>query len=200
MAALRTLLTMSGVALGPARLSTSTLLLIDAQREYVDGGLPLVGIGAALETAARVLDRARRASAPVVHVMHKGRPGESLFDPEGPFVAIADTVAPREGEQVVIKSTPNAFIRTDLQEYLRQTGRKDLVVVGFMTHMCVTSTVRAANELGYRPTIIAQGCATRDLQGAGGAVVPAATVHAAHLAGLADRFACVVQTAEDLPD
>jgi len=29
-------------------------------------------------------------------------------------------------------------------------------------------------------------------------VVPAAMIHAAHLAGLADRFACVVQTADDL--
>lgn len=198
MPALRTLLSMSGTTLGPAHLSTGTLLLIDAQREYVDGGLPLAGIKSALEVAASVLDRARRAGTPVVHVIHKGQPGEHLFDPQGPFVEIADLVAPREGESVVTKSTPNAFVRTDLQERLQHIGRRELIVVGFMTHMCVTSTVRAANELGYRPTIVAEGCATRDLADAGGAVVPAAMVHAAHLAGLADRFACVVQTANDL--
>ncbi len=195
---LRTLLSISGTTLGAARLSTSTLLVIDAQREYVDGGLPLANMDAALEVAASVLDRARRADAPVVHVIHRGQPGDRLFDPQGPFVAIADRVAPRVGEDVVTKSTPNAFVGTDLHERLQRIGRTDLIVVGFMTHMCVTSTVRAANELGYRPTIVAGGCATRDLADAGGAVVPAAMVHAAHLAGLADRFACVVLTANDL--
>ena len=63
-----------------------------------------------------------------------------------------------------------------------------------MTHMCVSSTARAAMDLGYRVTVAADGTATRALPDAtGGAALTAAEVQRAALAALADRFAIVVR-------
>ena len=62
-----------------------------------------------------------------------------------------------------------------------------------MTHMCVSSTARAALDFGYRVTIDAGCCATRDLPDGKGGVIDARTLHDVALVELSDRFAIVVQ-------
>ncbi len=156
-----TLTEMAGAHSAPAALSQSLVIVIDAQREYVDGALPLEGVDAALDEGARLLKRARAAGAPVIHVVHRG--GGALFNPDTPYFAITAPLAPADGEQVIEKRLPNAFAGTGLQAAIAATGRKQLVVIGFMTHMCVSSTVRAALDLGYQTTLIAAATATRDL-------------------------------------
>lgn len=194
----QTLLQKAGFRAEPAHLSDSVLIIIDAQREYVDGKLPLDGIGASLKEAARVLARARQAGTPVIHVVHHAKPGAPLFDPNGPYVQIAAAVAPRPDEIVVTKTLPDAFAGTDLEAQLKRTGRKNLIVVGYMTHMCLSSTVRAALDLGYRTTVVAGASATRDLPDGDGGAIPARVVQRASLAALADRFAAVVSGADNL--
>jgi nicotinamidase-related amidase len=72
-------------------------------------------------------------------------------------------------------------------------ARKELIVAGFQTHMCVSSTVRAALDHGYRVTLVADACATRDLPDPlGGAALSAEQLHRSTLAALHDRFATVV--------
>ncbi|CAH1648718.1 MULTISPECIES: cysteine hydrolase family protein [unclassified Chelatococcus] len=187
----KTLLQLAGADLSPPQLSESALVIIDAQNEYVTGLLPLAGIEAALAAAGRLLDAARQAGAVVIHVVHKGGAG-GPFDPAGPGFAIAEPVVPVAGERVIEKGLPNSFAGTDLHEVLTQAGRRSLVVAGFMTHMCVSSTVRAGLDLGYRTTIAADAVTTRDLPDPlGGAPLSAADVHRAALAELADRFAVV---------
>jgi nicotinamidase-related amidase len=200
MAQPQSLLAMAGAPLDPSPWDKAALVLIDAQLEYVRGRLALPGVMPALQEAARVLELARAKDAPVIHIVHHGRPGGALFDPDGPMSKIAPEVAPASGEPVIPKGLPNAFARTDLQKTLEATGRKELVVVGFMTHMCVSSTVRAALDLGYRTTVVADATGTRDLPDPlmspeSHGVQPAATVHRATLAALADRFAIVVRNA-----
>jgi nicotinamidase-related amidase len=200
MAQPQSLLAMAGASLDPSPWDKAALVLIDAQLEYVRGRLVLPGVMPALQEAARVLELARAKDAPVIHIVHHGRPGGALFDPNGPMSQIAPEVAPMAGEPVIPKGLPNAFARTDLQKTLEATGRKELVVVGFMTHMCVSSTVRAALDLGYRTTVVADATATRDLPDPmvcpeSHGVQPAETVHRATLAALADRFAIIVPNA-----
>jgi nicotinamidase-related amidase len=64
-----------------------------------------------------------------------------------------------------------------------------------MTHNCVDSTAREAFHRGYRVGVVADASATRDLPGPAGKAIPAATVHAAVLAGLGDRIAEIVDVA-----
>lgn len=194
----QTLLGMAGVQVESARLSDSVLVIIDAQREYVDGKLRLDGIEDSLKEAFRILERAREAGTPVIHIMHKGKAGGALFNPDGPYFEIATPVAPKPKEAIVTKMLPNAFAGTNLDEILSRTGRKNLIVIGYMTHMCVSATVRAALDRGYHTTVVARATATRDLPAAEGGKIPAQTIQRASLAALADRFAVIVQSAQDI--
>ena len=193
-----TLLQMAGAPLSPPPLTDAAVLLIDFQNEYVDGALALPGAQDSLAAAGRLLERARSVGAPVIHVAHKGRAG-GLFDRDARSGRIADAVEPRAGEAVVEKGLPNAFAGTGLDALLKDLGRSTIVVAGFMTHMCVSSTVRAALDLGYRAVVVGDATATRSLPAPGGqGVIDAAALQAASLAALGDRFAIVVTAPEDL--
>lgn len=191
MAQPKTLRDLAGVASEPPDASDAALVLIDCQHEYIDGLLPLHGVESALAEGSRVLDFARSSGIPILHVQQRGREG-GLFDPTTARFAIAEAVKPADGERVIEKGLPNAFAGTDLQQALEATGRKNLIVAGFMTHMCVSSTVRAALDLGYASTVVAGACATRDLPDGQGDIVPADTLHRCALAALGDRFATVL--------
>jgi nicotinamidase-related amidase len=193
-----TLLEISGAAYPAGRLANSTVVIVDAQRVYVDGRLPLPGVDLALAEIARLL--ARAAGTPIIHIVQHGRPGSAICDPLGLEVAIANAVVPQPAETVIVKHLPSSFAGTTLDEMLKRFGQTHLIVVGFMTHMCVSTTVRAALDHGYRCTVIATACATRDLPDGRGGVVPADIVHRANLAALADRFARVVETADEILD
>jgi nicotinamidase-related amidase len=183
----------------PVSLAESTLVLIDCQNTYTRGVMELEGVQAALDEIEILLDRARSAGIPIVHIQHDDGPG-SLYDIEGESGAIVSRVAPHNGEPVVVKNYPNAFVQTDLDDVLKTANASNLVLAGFMTHMCVNSTARAAFNVGYAPTVVAAATATRALPGLKGATVPAEVVHSASLAAIADLFAVVVPGAGDVPD
>ena len=191
-----TMLQMSGVAPTPATMASGVLLIIDAQREYTDGLLPLTGVAGAVDALATLLEKARKAGAPVVHVRHKGSPTGKAFNPTLSGFEIVKQLTPRDGEIIVDKGLPNAFAGTDLAKHLATSGRKSLIVGGFMTHMCVSATVRSATDHGFMSTVAADTVATRDLPDAtGGPTVAAAVINRITLAALSDRFAWIVPKA-----
>jgi len=189
----RTLNDIFGRSLAPARLGVAPLVLIDCQNDYLAGPLALAGVEAAVEAAGRLLDAARARDSKVIHVVQRGAAG-GLFDLDGPGGAIIGRLAPRAGESVVIKTRPNGFSETSLLAELGDLGG-GMIVAGFMTHNCVSSTARAALDLGLSPTVVADATATRDLPMADG-LVTAADLQRAELAALADRHAAVVTVAE----
>jgi nicotinamidase-related amidase len=197
MSAAKTLLQLSGADLSPAKLGEACLVLIDLQNEYLSGPLALPDADAAIACAARLLARARDRGTPVFHIAHKGRPG-GLFDRAADRGAIVRELTPLADEPVVEKELPNAFAGTDLQTRLSATGRNNIVLAGLMTHMCISSTARAALDLGFRVTIDADSCATRDLPDGRGGTIGARTIHDVALAELSDRFAIIARDADAL--
>jgi nicotinamidase-related amidase len=188
----KTLLELAGAAPMPPRLADACIVVIDAQHEYVDGALPLPHVGAALDEIGRLLARARAADAPIIHIVHHGKPG-GLFAPDTRGAEVAAPAAPAPHEPVLSKRLPNAFASTDLADRLHALKLREVVFVGFMTHMCVEATARAAIDLGFKASVIASATATRDLPDPlTGAAVPAAEVQRNALAALADRFATIV--------
>jgi nicotinamidase-related amidase len=192
-----TLRALTGMPAEPAPLSGSTLVLVDLQNTYTRGVLELEDVQPAIDEAAALLDRARSAGIPIVHVQHDAGAG-SAYDVRAEIGAIVDRVAPREGEPVVVKNYPNAFTGTDLHD--RLAPGSTLVLAGFMTHMCIASTARGAFSLGHHPTVVAAATATRALPGIDGTPVPAASLQAGSLAALADLFGIVVPRQTDVPD
>jgi nicotinamidase-related amidase len=194
-----TLRSASGLPADSAALCASTLIMIDCQNTYTRGPLELAGVQAALDQAEELLDRARSAGIPIVHIQHDAGPG-SPYDVREEIGAIVDRVAPRAGEPTIVKNYPNSFTGTELDTVLKQGPERPLLLAGFMTHMCVNSTARGAFSLGHAPTVVAGATATRDLPGTDGRVVEAAALQAASLASIADLFGVVVPDVQSVPD
>ena len=190
-----TLRAAAGLPTTPWPLSDSTLIVIDAQVEYTTGPLALARIDEALVNIGKLLAQARAAGCPIIHVIHQGAPGRP-FDPDAGG-QIIDSVSPLDGERVVSKTLPNAFAGTALADLIGERPDRPLVICGFMTHMCVSATARAATDLGFETVVVSDASATRSLPSAtGGPAVSASDVHSAALAALADRFSVVAATAK----
>lgn len=187
---------LTGADQTPAALADATLILVDYQNSYTRGAMELTGWEAALDNAAALLSAVRAAGTTVIHVQHDGGEG-SLYDIRAEIGAIHPKVAPLEGEAVVVKTAPNSFVGTELGDLVDAAGHQDVIVVGFMTHMCVTFTSEGAMLRGNRPTVVADACASRPLATAV-AEVSAEQLHLSALATIADVYGVVVPTAADL--
>ena len=200
MSDLTTIRDLAGLGHTSSAVSDSALVIIDAQNTYCEGIMQLEGVQPALAECKKLLDRFRQAGRPIYHIRHDAGPG-TPYDVSAPIGQIADVVAPIEGESVITKNYPNSFVSTDLDEQLKKEGVNNLVLAGFMSHMCVNSTARGAFSLGYMPTVVASATATRALPSkVTGNDVPAAQVHEAALAALSDLPSAVVPTVSDVPD
>jgi nicotinamidase-related amidase len=188
-----TLASIGGLPMMPGAPGDSVLLMIDGQREYTTGRLPLTGISAAVEEGARLLAFARAHRMPIFHVIHHSRPGAALFDPLGDGAAFIAELAPLADETVLTKSLPNAFAGTDLAQRIRATDRGEIIIAGFATHMCVSASARSALDHGFRSTVVAAATATRDLPNPSGeGVTTARIIQQGTLAALSDRFSVVI--------
>ncbi|MEC3917108.1 isochorismatase family protein [Nocardia sp. CDC160] len=192
----QTLRDLGGLDQTPATLADSTLILIDYQNTYTRGVMELTGWQPALDAAAALLTRARAAGAKVIHVMNDGGVG-TPYDIREEIGQIHPRVAPRDGEPVVVKTVPNGFVDTDLADRVDAAGNKNLILAGFMTHMCVTFTTEGAFLRGNHPTVVADASATRPLKSAAGEVT-AEQLHNAALATIADLYGVVVASGSDL--
>lgn len=169
------------------------LLLIDIQNDYFSGGKSeLVVPEKALQVAEMVLKKFRDAGLPVIHVQHiNTRAGAPFFLPDTEGCRIHERLTPLYGESVVVKHAPNSFYNTNLNTIIKEKRIAELVVCGMMTHMCVDTTVRAAKDYGTPITLLADGCATKDLS-FNNTKLPADTVQKVFLAGLHGMFANII--------
>ena len=187
-----TLRQLNGLDPTPATLDGATLILVDYQNTYTRGVMELAGWQPALASASELLTRARAAGTNSIHVVHDGGEG-SPYDLAAEIGQIHPAVAPLPNEPVVVKTAPNAFVGTDLGERVEAAGNKQVIVMGFMTHMCVTFTAEGAFLRGNQPTVVADACATRAIR-TDVVNVEAAALHEGALATIADLYAVVVRS------
>ncbi|TXS41056.1 cysteine hydrolase [Streptomyces sp. uw30] len=188
----KTLRELGGADTTPAALASSTLVLVDYQNTYTRGVMELDGWQPALEAASDLLARARVAGAKVIHVQHDGGEG-SPYDIGAEIGRIHPSVAPVDGEPVVVKQAPDAFHGTDLGQLVDEAGHETVIVAGFMTHMCIAYTSASAALRGNKPTVPADACATRSIVD-----VSADELHRSGLAAIADAYGVVVASAKEL--
>jgi len=109
--------------------------LSDAPRAKIERGAPSKRIGD-LGPMGRILIR-----------------GEAGHD-------IVDTLYPLPGEIVIDKPGKGAFYNTELGALLQRHGIENLLVCGVTTEVCVNTTVREANDRGFRCVVLADCCAS----------------------------------------
>ena len=192
-----TLLELAGGQFDALDWSNCAIVFIDYQNEYVDGAMPLGQAGAnAIKNARLLLDKARAQDIPIVHIAHHGGDNDKVFDPLSSNVDIVAELQPKTGETVIVKKHPNAFYDTKLQTLIAGTQKQQIIFAGFMSHMCVSSSVRAAFDLGFDSFVCHDACATRALPNDKKEAISAEVMHKTAMAALQDRFAALVTTAE----
>jgi biuret amidohydrolase len=90
------------------------------------------------------------ASGPMGRILVRGEPGHDII-PE---------LYPAAGEPVIDKPGKGAFCQTDFDLMLRNRGIDTLFVCGVTTEVCVNTTVREANDRGYRCIVLSDCCAS----------------------------------------
>lgn len=168
------------------------LLVIDVQNDYFHGGAcELWNADEAEQKIKELIKESRTLGRPVIYIRHINPPDDTFFL-EGTFgCEISERIKPLPDDQVIVKYYPNSFYETKLDAYLKEKGIKKLIVCGMMTHMCVDTTVRAAMDYSYEVDLVADACATMDLERSG-EVIPAPIVQKTFLASLEGVFARIV--------
>jgi nicotinamidase-related amidase len=109
--------------------------LSDAPRHKVERGDPALRIG---------------SPGPMGRILIRGEPGHDII-PE---------LCPIAGEPVIDKPGKGAFYQTDLELMLHNRSIDTLLVCGVTTEVCVNTTVREANDRGFRCIVLADCCAS----------------------------------------
>ncbi|PSJ26603.1 isochorismatase [Streptosporangium nondiastaticum] len=152
----------------PAR---AVLLVHDLQNYFLDafeaGASPVTEL---LANVTAVKKDCERLGVPVVYSAQPGgqSPAERGLQQDfwGPGLpdderakAIADAVAPAEGDTVLTKWKYSAFVRTDLAERMAAQGRDQLVIVGVYAHIGVMMSACDAWMRDIRPFLVADAVA-----------------------------------------
>ena len=109
--------------------------LSDAPRAKIERGVPSLRIG---------------EPGPMGRILIRGEPGHDIIP----------ALYPADGEIVIDKPGKGAFYSTDLERLLSNHGVETLLVCGVTTEVCVHTTVREANDRGYRCVVLADCCAS----------------------------------------
>lgn len=158
---------------------TTALVMIDMQRDFVEPGGFGEALGndvslvrTAIEPCKRLLSASRQAKLLIIHTRegHRAdladcppaklvRGGKTFIGTDGPMGRILvrgeaghdiiPELYPIQGEPIIDKPGKGAFYETDLQLILQNHGIRTLIVCGVTTEVCVTTTVREANDRGY---------------------------------------------------
>lgn len=138
----------------------------------------------ALAPCRRMLDVARQVGLPVIHTREGHRsdlsdapvakidrsPADRRIGSPGPMGRIlvrgepgheiVPELAPLPSEPVIDKPGKGAFYQTDFALMLRNRRIETLLVCGVTTEVCVHTTVREANDRGYRCLVLGDACAS----------------------------------------
>ena len=188
---------LAGVILTAEGESKKAVLVIDIQNDYFPNGkMELKDSVKAGEKTAQLIKRARDKNIEVIYIQHISiREGAGFFIKGTEGAEIHKSVMPMKKEKIFQKNYPNSFRDTGLYEYLKSKNITDLTVCGMMTQMCVDTTVRAGFDLGFKITLAADCCATKDLTYEG-KTVSAENVQTAYFGAINGIFAKVVNSKE----
>lgn len=148
---------------------TRALLVIDVQREYFDGALPITHPTGHLEEILRVMDAAKAADVPTAVIRHHQVDPESpIFRLESEAWQLHDEVERRPRDILIDKQLPGAFTNTGLEEWLKVVGADKVSIAGYMTHMCCDTTARQAFHKGYSVEFLRDATGTLAVQNEAG--------------------------------
>jgi nicotinamidase-related amidase len=145
------------------------LIIVDVQNEFSAAGLrPVPNHAEALEHIRFRIQQSRQLRQPIARVIHYNKPTESRAFVPGTWGAQPSPgLGPELGfgpEKRFEKDVYGAFTGTGLEVWLRSLGVQSLLLVGFYTHMCLSTSAREALVRGFDVAIDPHATGARDLE------------------------------------
>ena len=139
---------------------TTAVLIIDVQRGLFDDAPRPDRADETVDRINLLTARARAARVPVIFIQHETREGALAHGTPG--WALERRINVSDGDLKIRKTTPDSFLRTDLELTLKTLGVRRVVIGGYATEFCVDTTTRRAAALGYDVVIAADAHTTHD--------------------------------------
>ena len=155
----------------------AAVIVIDVQQGLCEGSEAAFDCDGAISRINQVTRKARQVGAPVIFVQHESKSGYLEHGSDAWQLANGLDVEPCDIR--LRKTTPDSFLKTELESILQAHGIDQLVVCGMHTEFCVDTTTRRALTLGF-PVVLVSDAHTS----AGNAAISAQQVIAHHNATL----------------
>jgi nicotinamidase-related amidase len=145
------------------------LIVVDAQNEFSARGLrPVPNHASALAVILKHVASARAERRPIAWVQHHNKPTESkAFVPDSWGAAFSPGLGPQSGygpEAIFKKDVYGAFTDTGLENWLRANRVRSVLMVGFYTHMCLSTSAREALIHGFEVFVDPNATGARDIE------------------------------------
>ncbi|PFE03861.1 cysteine hydrolase [Bacillus cereus] len=137
------------------------LVVIDVQEGMYTANGPVHNGQKLLETLQELIQKCRSNEIPVIYVQHNGPKGHP-FEKGKPAWNIHSDIAPKDGDTIIEKETPDSFHKTNLRKVLEDKEIEHVIISGMQTEYCVDTTTRRAFSEGYKVTLIRDAHSTFD--------------------------------------
>ncbi|MCM2374514.1 cysteine hydrolase family protein [Aporhodopirellula aestuarii] len=145
------------------------LLVIDVQREYFDGALPITYPVGHLDRILKVMDEAAKANVPTAVIRHHQPDPESpMFRLNSDMWQLHKEVEDRPRDVLIDKQLPGSFTGTDLDKWLKSVDADTVSISGYMTQMCCDTTARQAFHRGYQVEFLSDATGTLNVENEAG--------------------------------
>jgi len=138
----------------------SAVLVIDVQHGLFDAGPRPYEADEVVQRINNLTSQARAKRVPVIFIQHEQKTGMLEYGSENWELQQGLTV--HDTDLKVRKTTPDSFLRTDLQEILKAIGVDNVIICGYASEFCVDTTTRRAAALGYTVQLVSDAHTTHD--------------------------------------
>jgi nicotinamidase-related amidase len=137
----------------------SALLIVDVQNGVFNAPRRPHEADAVVERIAELIAAERHRESLIVAIQHETR---GLVEPGTWEWQVVGNLRIRSGDTFVSKSTPDAFLGTDLERVLLAHGVETVMICGYASDMCIDRTAYRAAGLGFQVVVVGDAHTTRD--------------------------------------
>lgn len=170
------------------------LIVIDVQKEYFTGKLPVTYPHGTLNNILNCMNAARRRGIPIILVQHTNPyKNAATFVKGSDGWEILPEVLNKNHDYLVEKNFPGSFTGTDLESWLQNNNINTVTISGYMTQMCCDTTARQGYHRGFKVEFLSDSTGTLNVSNYAGTVTDE-ELHRSILVTHAMRFSNVLTT------
>ncbi|WP_347551906.1 cysteine hydrolase family protein [Pseudalkalibacillus hwajinpoensis] len=131
-------------------MANSALLMIDVQNGMFQRGRAVYNDARLLYNFKKIIASAKSEQMPVFYIQHEAK----HLEPNSPAWQLHPFLQVENDDEIIHKTTPDAFYNTNLEDKLRAKDIQHLYLSGIQTEVCVDTTCRCAYSKGFQTHLI----------------------------------------------